>query len=288
MSPVWTIRSLLAWITQDFAAQGIGTPRLDAEVLLAHTLGCDRVRLYMDLDRPLTPDELSAVRALVLRRRKREPVAYIVGQREFYRRPFLTTSAVLIPRPDTETLVERALLLMAASEAPRVLDLCTGSGAIAVTLAAEHPGAHVDATDLSAAALQVGKSNAARHGVSERISFYEGDLFGALSLASPYDLIVSNPPYIRAADYPTLAAEITDYEPKLALVAGDDGLSVLRRLCMETEGWLVSGGSLFFEVGAGQAQAVAAWLGERPLLHEVRIHKDLGSVERVVEARRRS
>ncbi len=286
MPPDWTIRSLLAWMSQDFAAAGLGTPRLDAELLIAHVLGCDRVRLYMDLDRPLSAAELASVRGLVQRRRKREPIAYIVGQREFYRRAFKTTSAVLIPRPDTETLVQRALELLPKDEARHVLDLCTGSAAIAVTLAAERPLLQVDATDLSLEALAVAKDNALQHAVAGRVRFLQGDLFAALPEPTHYDLIVANPPYIATADWEGLAPEITRHEPRLALLAGAQGLDLLERLCEQLPPWLAPLGTALFEVGAGQAEAVAEKLAAQPGLQRVRVHRDLGGVARVVEAQR--
>jgi release factor glutamine methyltransferase len=287
MSQSWTIRSLLAWMAQDFSALGLDTPRLDAEVLIAHVLGIDRVRLYMDLDRPLAAAELAEIRALVVRRRRREPVAYIVGQREFYRRAFAVSSAVLIPRPDTETLIERALELLPSAAPARVLDLCTGSGAIAVTLAAERPLSHVTATDLSSDALAVARGNAQRHGVLERMRLLQGDLFAALPPGERFELLVANPPYVRAGDVAGLAPEL-HHEPVLALSGGDSGLDVLTRLCDEAAGWLSEQGVLLFEVGAGQAPQVAERLARQPGLAEVRSHRDLGGVERVVEAHARA
>ena len=172
---------MLAWITQDFQGLSISTARLDGELIVSHVLGLDRVRLYMELDRPLDPAELGAIKQLVVRRRKREPMAYILGRREFYRRSFEVTPAVLIPRPDTETLIERALALLPEDREVQVLDLCTGSGAIAITLAAERPRARVDATDLSEAALAVARRNAERLGVADRVAFAQGDLFAAVA-----------------------------------------------------------------------------------------------------------
>ena len=285
MPAAWTTRSLLAWMTQDFSALGLGTPRLDAEVLVAHVLGVDRVRLYMDLDRPLAPDELGAVRALVIRRRQREPVAYLIGKREFYRRDFVVGPAVLIPRPDTETLIERALALLPADRPVQVLDLCTGSGAIAVTLAAERPLAHVVATDLSPAALELAARNAGQHGVRERVELRQGDLFAALPAAARFDLIAANPPYVRETERAELAPEL-GHEPELALFAGSTGLDVLRRLCAEVADWLVPGGSALFEVGAGQAPEVLQLLAADARLGDLRTQRDLGGIERVVEARR--
>jgi release factor glutamine methyltransferase len=280
----WTIRSLLAWIAQDFGALGIASPRLDAELLVGFALGLPRVKLYLDLDRPLGPDELAQVRSLVVRRRKREPVAYILGDREFYRRSFEVSPVVLIPRPDTETLIERALELVAADSPARVLDLCTGSGAIAITLAAERPAASVIGTDLSASALEVARRNAERHGVTARCEFLEGDLFAPLPAAARFELIVANPPYIPEPELATLQPEIRDFEPRLALASGGDGLTHLGRLCESTRGYLEPGGSLLFEVGLGQAAQVQRWLEERGF-DQVRAHKDLGGIERVVEAR---
>jgi release factor glutamine methyltransferase len=285
MSTTWTTRSLLAWMARDFAALGIGTARLDAELLIARVLQIDRVRMYMDLDRPLTAEELAAVRALVVRRRQREPVAYLVGQREFYRREFEVSAAVLIPRPDTECLIERALQLLPSEGERDVLDLCTGSGAIAVTLAAERPSARVTATDLSGAALEVAARNVHKHATAERVTLRQGDLFGALQRDTRFDLIAANPPYVRSTELPGLAPEL-HHEPELALVAGADGLDVLGRLCAEAGAWLKPGGALLFEIGAGQAQAVAQLLAAQPTLHAVQVHKDYGGIERVVEAHR--
>jgi release factor glutamine methyltransferase len=284
MSAAWTIRSLLAWMARDFAALELPTARLDAEIMVAHVLGLDRVHLYMDLDRPLSAAELASVRALVVRRRRREPVAYLTGQREFYRRAFEVSNAVLIPRPDTECLVERALALLPKDATARVLDLCTGSGAIAISLAAERPAIRVDATDLSPEALLVAERNARRHGVSERVTFQQGDLFAALRERHGYDMIVANPPYVRSVDLPTLAPEL-GHEPELALVAGVSGLDVLDRLCAQAPSWLGTDGVLLFEVGQGQASDVLAALRQDATLGDFVAHVDLGGIERVVEAR---
>jgi release factor glutamine methyltransferase len=283
----WTIRSLLTWVAQDFSTLGIASARLDAELLVAHALGVGRVQLYLDLDRPLSPEELAGVRALVVRRRKREPVAYIVGQREFYRRAFEVDPAVLIPRPDTETLIERALERLPPESDARVLDLCTGSGAIAVTLAAERPGLRVTATDISAAALALAQKNALRHGVLSRIDFVQGDLFAALAEPALFELIVANPPYIAEADHAQLQPEIRLHEPAIALRSGADGLAHLRRLCAESSAWLTPGAAVLFEVGQSQAPAVLDLLRTADL-SEPRAHRDLGGIERVVEAELRT
>lgn len=283
MTDAWTIRRVLQWTAQDFTERGIDTARLDGELLVAHALGLDRVGLYLDMDRPLQPPELAAIRALVKRRREREPVAYILGCREFYGRSFEVDPAVLVPRPDTETLVERALAHLDGEG--RVLDLCTGSGIVAVVLAAERPAIHVDGTDLSEAALEVARRNAERHGVVERTAWFQGDLFEALPAGCTYDLIVANPPYVSEGDYESLQPEITRWEPRLALTAGPEGLDVLQRIAREAGDHLVAGGRILVEVGQGQAEAVASLFGQAGLDH-IATHPDLAGIPRVVEALR--
>ncbi|MFW6085835.1 MAG: peptide chain release factor N(5)-glutamine methyltransferase [Myxococcota bacterium] len=283
MADAWTIRRVLQWTTQDFTERGIDTPRLDGELLVAHALGLDRVGLYLDLDRPLEGSELAAIRALVKRRREREPVAYILGRRDFYGRSFEVDPAVLVPRPDTETLVERALAHLDGEA--RVLDLCTGSGIVAIVLAAERPAIHVDGTDLSEAALEVARRNAERHGVGERTAWFQGDLFGAVPAGRTYDVITANPPYVSEADYGALQPEITRWEPGMALTAGPEGLDVIRRIAREAGAYLVPGGHLCVEVGQGQADAVASLFVQAGLEH-VATHPDLAGIPRVVEARR--
>jgi release factor glutamine methyltransferase len=274
-------------MTQDFAALGIATPRLDAELLLCHALGCDRVRLYMDMQRPLQSEELASVRALVVRRRAREPVAYIVGKKAFYQHELEINHDVLVPRPDTEVLVDRALEALPQTAA-HALDLCTGSGAIAIAIALERAALEIDATDLSDAALAVAARNVAHHGLNERIRLHRGDLFAALPERKQYALIVANPPYVGEREWSSLAPEVTEHEPKLALLAGEDGLDVLKRLCREVCEWLAPGGTLIFEVGRGQAQVVSGLLGDAKRLEGITTHRDLAGIERVVEAKRAS
>jgi release factor glutamine methyltransferase len=285
----WTVQKMLGWMAQDFAALGLGSPRLDAELLLSHALGCDRVRLYMDMPRPLDAAELAAVRGLVVRRRKREPVAYILGRREFYLRWFEVTQDVLIPRPETELLVDRALEALPAGEGAaegRALDLCTGSGVIAISLALERPQLKVDATDVSDAALAVARRNAQTLGASERVQFFAGDLFAAVrGQEGQYALIAANPPYVGEAEWPSLAPELA-HEPRLALLAGPDGLDVLKRLCAQVADFLQPGGVALCELGSGQAETVRALLAADPRLMDVHTHKDLAGIERIVQARR--
>lgn len=281
----WTIRRVLAWTTQDFAGRGIDSPRLDAELLVAQALGVDRVRLYMDLDRPLVAGELAKIRELVLRRRRREPVAYLIGKREFWGRSFEVSPAVLIPRPETETLIERALELLPEDSSGPVLDVGTGSGCIAVTLAAERKALDIDATDVSEAALEVARRNAEKHGVAERVHWRRGDLFAAVPTGLRYALVVSNPPYVALRDRASLGPEL-DYEPEVALFAGEDGLTVIRRLIAECPNYLVEGGTLLLEIAADQGKRVLALLREAGF-EETRVHRDLGGRDRVAEGRLR-
>lgn len=281
----WTIRRVLAWTAEDFAGRGIDTSRLDAELLVAHALGLGRVQLYMDLDRPLTDAERGAIRALVMRRRKREPIAYIVGKKELWGRSFIVTPAVLVPRPDSETLIERALEVVAPDA--RVLDLCTGSGILGITVAAERPEVHADLTDLSADALEVARQNAEALGVIDRVRLLRGDLFEVLG-DERYSLIIANPPYIPEAEVAGLAPDVRDHEPHLALVGGADGFAVHRRIIADAPRFLSPGGTLLMEVGAGQAPELERLIVELGWAEHTARHRDLGGIERVVEARLRS
>lgn len=284
MADPWTIRRVVSWSAEDFAGRGIATARLDAELVVAQALGIDRVRVYMELDRPLTSDELAAIRALVARRRKYEPIAYILGRKEFYGRAFEVGPAVLVPRPETELVVERALALLPEGSEARVLDLCTGSGAIAVSIAAERPRVQVDATDVSEGALELAGRNALAHGVSERLRLLQGDLFVALDRDARYSLVVANPPYIVDAEVASLSPDVASWEPHLALAGGPDGLSLVRRIVEGAPRVLEPGGSLVFEIGKGQAPGVLALL-TTPVWAEARAYQDLARIERVVEAR---
>lgn len=287
MPEAWTTRRLIAWIADDLGARGMSSPRLDAELLAAHALGCDRVKLYMDMDRPWADAELVVVRELLKRRRAFEPIAYIRGEREFYGRRFRVDRRVLIPRPDTETLIERALALLPIDEPMRVLDLCTGSGAIGVTLAAERSLADVDVTDVSTDALTVALANARALGVDARVHCLAGDLFEAIPPDARFNLIACNPPYIAEASRASLARDIVDHEPSLALFADDEGFAFYRRLATQLGAHLLPGGSVLLEVGAGQAAEVRSMLSAQVELESVVSHTDLGGIARVVEARRR-
>lgn len=285
MAEQWTLRRMVAWITADLEKRGNPSARLDADLLVAHALDVKRIALYLDLERPLVDAELARIRKLVERRRAREPIAYILGEREFYGRRFEVTPDVLIPRPDTETLVDEALaILRAGAPEGRVLDLCTGSGAIALSLAAELPERRVVATDLSEPALAVAARNAAQLGVADRVELRAGDLFAALPTGERFAMITANPPYVGADELPTLAADVRDYEPHLALDAGSDPLVFYRRIAREAPVSLAPGASLLVEVGYTQAGDVAALLRAAGL-SDVRTRKDLAGIERVVIGR---
>jgi release factor glutamine methyltransferase len=282
-SRTWTIRDVVDWATKDFTGRGIESPRLDAELLVAKALGTDRVGLYLDLNRPLVDGERSAIRPLVARRRAREPVAYILGHRDFYGRRFTVSPDVLIPRPDTETLVEHALQCIPKDAPCRVLDVGTGSGAIAVTIAVERPLARVTATDISEAALKVATENAERLGVADRIQFERADL---LTRAEQYDVIVSNPPYIAKSEMDSLQAEVREHEPAVALEAGENGLDVVEALLTATEPATASGAELLIEIGAGQAVSVADFAAANTAWQPIAVYPDLNRIERVVHLRR--
>lgn len=279
----WTIREILDWATKDFADKGIDSPRLDAELLVAQALGTDRVGLYLDLNRPLVDGERSAIRPLIARRREREPVSYILGYRDFYGRRFTVSPEVLIPRPDTETLIEHALECIPEDAPCRVLDVGTGSGAIAITLAAERPLATVMATDISTSALDVAAKNAERLGVAERIVFDEANL---LNQGGIFDVVVSNPPYIRRAEMKQLQPEVRDHEPVGALEAGGDGLEVIRALLAAAAPAVSSGAPLLIEVGVGQARLVSDLATAHAAWEPHAVYQDLNRIERVVHLRR--
>lgn len=263
------LRSSAAWCTR----RGIPSPRLEAEVLLAHALGIERIGLYLDGERPLVEAELEAYRRLLRRRAAGEPSAYLTGRREFYGLAMRVTPAVLVPRPETELLVDRARELAPDS----LLDLCTGSGCIAVACAKRLPACRITATDLCADALAIARENAERHGVADRIAFHEGDLFSALPAPHPYDLIVSNPPYVADGTRP----EIVAHEPSRALYAGPDGTDLLRRILAEAPRWLAPGGTLLCEIGEDQEGLAGAAAHFR----EVIVRRDLAGLPRVLEAR---
>ncbi len=279
--PPWTILKLIRWTKGFFDDKGIDSARLDAEVLLAHVLGLERIQLYAQFDRPLNEDELAQFRALVKRRAAREPAAYLVGHREFWSLDFHVDQRVLIPRPDTEVLVEACLERIDEDAAGRLVDIGTGSGAVAVAVASERPNLQVAATDASADALEVARQNAARLLPERKIEFFEGDLLDALPTDwRPVDMVVSNPPYVAEPERAEMEADVLDFEPADALFAGDDGLDLIRRLIPQAKEALKPGGWLLFEIGYRQGDAARKLLEDQGF-SEVEIIKDYGRRDRV-------
>ena len=278
--PLWTIAGVLEWTKQYFANKGIENPRLDAEILLCAVLKCERINLYVRFDQPLEDEELALYRGYVARRANQEPLAYILGKKAFMKHSFKVTPAVLVPRPETELLVESVAKAAAGSGAAALLDIGTGSGAIIVSLLDLLPQALGTAVDISAAALQVAGENAAAIGVAERLTLLESDLFSKLPAGQSFDIIVSNPPYIPAADIAELAADVQK-EPHGAL----DGLDFYKRIISGCSVWLKPDGLLAFEVGIHQAQEVCALCREAGLTATA-VRNDYAAIERMVFATR--
>ncbi len=277
----WTVLELLQWTTTFFKEKDIESPRLDAECLLAHALETERLRLYLDFEKPASPEERARFRELVTRRAdERIPVALLTGSKEFWSLPLQVTSDVLVPRPDTETLVEATVRAFENVPAPtEILDLGTGSGAIALALAKEYGEARITAVERSPAALEVAERNAESLELTERIRFLRGDLFEPVE-GEFFDVIVSNPPYLAESEAPSLAPELA-HEPKEALFAGPEGTEVLERIVKAAGARLRPGGFIALELAPAQAQTVGSWL-EAAGFEGVQAHKDLGGRERVL------
>ena len=283
---VWTIARLLTWTTDFFREHDIENPRLDAEVLLSAVLGKDRMYLYVHFDEPLEPAELAQFRVSVKERAARMPLAYVLGRREFMGLDFRVTHDTLIPRPDTEVLVQCAVDFLRAraengADDLRIADVGTGTGAIALSVLHYTEETCADAVDISPAAAAVARENAEALGLLERIEIQVGDLLTPLAGRS-YDMILSNPPYIPSADIAGLMPEVRSYEPHLALDGGTDGLDIYRRLTAEAPALLKAGGGIAVEVGIGEAHDVAALMEAHPRIVWTETLKDLGGIERVV------
>ncbi len=282
------IREALNEATLDFTRCGLATARLDAEVLLSHCLGTDRYGLYREPEGPVAGEAIRGFRRLVARRRLGEPVAYLTGCREFWSLPFEVNGDVLVPRPETEILVEEVLRSCAGEGRGgfRILEIGTGSGAVSVALAAELADAVVTATDISVGALQVAQRNAAANGVADRIDFVRADLFA--SLGGVFDVIVSNPPYVAECDFARLPVDVKDFEPAAALLAGPEGTEFHRTIIRE--GWrhLKPGGMVFLEIGHGQQERVAELFRETGRYEDIRFRDDYGGIPRVAAGRRKT
>lgn len=289
----WTIGDLLKVTTQYLKEKGIESPRLTSEVLLARLLQVDRVTLYLQFEKPLTEKELSLYRERIRRRVGREPLQYITGFQEFWSMEFAVDARALIPRPETELLMEQALA--AAKGIPpgggskgSILDLGTGSGILAVCLACELPGWIVWATDISEDALELARLNAARHGVSDRIRFRKGDLFEPFTMEGiGFDIIVCNPPYVAEEDYARLPPEVRDHEPRMALAGGSGGTECLDRVLREAERFLNPGGWLLLEMAPEQTERMLTLAGELGCYRDQRRIRDYTGRYRMVMTRKR-
>ncbi len=289
----WTVRRLLEWTSSFFARKQVDSPRLATELLLAHVLNIPRIKLYTDYEHMLDDAPLAKFRALVQRAAEHEPIAYLTGRAHFFGLEFEVTGDVLIPRPDTELIVENVLQLarhQAGMEAPRILDLCTGSGCIAAAIAYHLKTAVVTAIDISEKAAEVAKRNIERLGLSDRVTVEVGDLYEPLSRivdARPFDLIVSNPPYIATADLDQLDRNVKQYEPISALDGGLDGLTITRRILDGASERLVPGGRLYTEIAFNQADAAKEAASHHAELENVMVLRDLAGSDRVLTAVRK-
>jgi len=295
----WTVRRVIEWTTSHLKKYGSETPRLDAEVLLAHARGCQRIQLYTAYDEPLPDDVRATMRDMVQRRAKSEPVAYLVGHREFFSLDFRVSRDVLIPRPDTETLVieviEAAKLLDAQRSSTdnnngclRILDLFTGSGCVAIAVAKHCLSAKINvdivAADISSAALNIARENARMHQVDDRITFLEGDLFAEFPKDAKFDILAGNPPYIPSAEIDLLDDEIWKHEPRLALDGGPQGLSVFERLIATAPKYALPNSRLLMEISPEQAESLQQQLLANDSYSDVSVRRDLAGRPRVIKA----
>ena len=278
---VWSVKRVLAWAAEDLKRRGNEGGRLDVELLLGRVIGLDRIGLIMQSERPLAAGELSAFRELFKRRRAGEPVAYLLGEREFYGISLRVDARVLIPRPDSERLVEVALTrTRERSMRGDALDLCTGSGCVAIAFARQRPTWNVTASDISADALALAQTNAHRTGAVRNLRLVEGALFAPIA-EQRFDLITANPPYIATAELATLPVDVRDFEPRLALDGGADGLDLVREIAAQGPRHLTPGGVLAMEIGADQGAAALAILASCGYC-DVELARDLGGRDRVV------
>ncbi len=284
----WTILRMILWSAEYLTDKGVEAGRLDAEWLLAAALGVDRLQLYLQFDRPLSPEEREAFKPLLRRRGSREPLQYIIGRAAFRQLELKTDPGVLIPRPETEVLVQEVLdwASAAGGSLGRVWDMGTGTGAVALSLAVEGACTRVVATDVSPEALSVAAENVERYGLSGLVEFREGSLFEPLEKGEDFDVIVSNPPYVAEGEKGELQPEVRDWEPPEALFAGEDGMDVIRQLVAGAPDHLLAGGLLALECGLGQAERVATAVNATGAFAAIRIRPDLTGRPRFVMAER--
>lgn len=286
----WTIKKLLEWVTGYFEDKGVDAPRLSAELLLCDVLGLERIQLYTLFDRVVTPPQLAALRAMVKRAAEHEPIAYLVGRCEFYSLPLTISSDCLIPRPETEGLVEKAIMFLRGREGGQlVLDLCTGSGCIAAAIAKNVEDVQVAATDISDAALKVAAENIEKLKLTEQVQLLCGDLFDPIIEGldeARFDLIVSNPPYVSESEYESLEKNVKEYEPAHALLAGADGLDVYRRIVEKADDFLKPDGALMMEIGYAQGPAIRKLLEASGVFKTITIVKDFANNDRIAIAKK--
>lgn len=284
----WTIQKLLNWITEHFTEKNIDAPRLSAELLLTHALNMQRIELYTHFDKPVEKPQLDQLHRLVKQADTNQPIQHIVGKTEFYSLQLDITPDCLIPRPETELLVERAIEFLRKRPKPQfVLDLCTGSGCIAVAIAKNFPNCQIIATDICDRALNVAEKNIEKHNVKEKVKLLCGDLFDPVVPeldTAKFDLIVCNPPYVSTTEFETLDKNVKDHEPKLALLAGTDGLDIYKRIIGKVDDFLKPDAALIMEIGYNQAKPLRQLLENANCFSEIKIEKDFHNNDRIVTA----
>ena len=284
----WTILSLIQWTTSYFKSHHIENPRADAEILLAHALSLERIDLYLRYDQPLNSGELSRFKLLIKRRIQREPIAYITGTKEFWSLDFRVTTDVLIPRPETECLVEKALVGLSGETPLRILELGTGSGAVTIALASEKPNHHYFASDRSVFAVRLAGENAKRHELNRLISFFAGDWFQPLNEDGFFDMIISNPPYIRTEEIDRLEPEIFQYEPRISLDGGEDGLRSIEQILVQVHHYLKPKGKLLLEMGYDQREKIQVILNSMGRYDNIFFFMDYSGHDRGVQLEKKS
>lgn len=284
----WTILSLIQWTTSYFKSHHIENPRADAEILLAHALNLERIDLYLRYDQPLNLGELSRFKLLIKRRIQREPTAYITGTKEFWSLDFRVTTDVLIPRPETECLVEKALVGLSGETPLRILELGTGSGAVTIALASEKQNHHYVASDRSVSAVRLAGANAKRHKLNRFISFFIGDWFQPLNEDGFFDMIISNPPYIKTEEIDRLEPEIFQYEPRISLDGGEDGLQCIEQILAQAHHYLKPKGKLLLEMGYDQREKIQAILNSMGRYDNISFFMDYSGHDRGVQLEKKS
>ena len=285
---VWTVRRVIEWTTGHLKTNGSDSPRLDTEILLAFVRNCDRIQLYTRFDEPLTDDQRNRMRELVKRRAASEPVAYLVGYREFYGLDFQVTPDVLIPRPDTETLVLELIDIGKTITAPTILELGTGSGCIAISSAVNLPQSSVTTVDLSSQATEIARNNAAKHEMTNRIRFLQGDLFSPVPPSETFDIIASNPPYVAEEELDDLQTDVRLYEPRLALDGGPKGMVLLKKIIETAGNYLKPAGTLLLEISPEQADDVQQLIAAQADLTDACVLRDLSNQARVIKATKKT